>query len=254
MQKQPHHRILENERMGNTVGLLSESLARLPWETIGVWVAALLTLAVYTYLAGNNPLYLLVQHVFVGMAVGYAVVVVWHSLLAPRVAQFMSAPSSYWHYVVFLVLGLALLSRAFPRFSWLGDVPLAYLFGVGAALSIAGAIAGSLIPQTEASMVPLLPAYYGGGTIGVAYALDRALVSLGAIAVLAYFYFGAKKQEGVRRVWSSVVGIWSGAGRWLIIVVFGALFASVAVGRIALLIGRLHFLLGDWLKLTGGWR
>ena len=240
--------------MSDSVGLLNQPLAQLPWETIGVWLAALLTLAVYSYLLGDNPLYSLVQHIFVGIAVGYAVVVAWRSLLAPRLAQLVGDPYAFWYYAVFFILGIALLSRAFPRISWLGNIPLAYLFGVGAALSIAGAIAGSLVPQTRASMVSLLPAHYGGGAVGVAYALDKAVLSLGAIATLAYFYFGARDDKGAGRVWSRVVRIWGGAGRWLIIVAFGALFASVAIGRIAVLIGRVQFLLGQWLKLTGGWR
>ena len=238
--------------MGNSLNLLGEALAQLPWDTIGVWVAALLTLAVYSYLARGSRLYSLVQHIFVGVAMGYALVVAWHSLLAPRLAKFIEAPGTYWYYIVFTLLGLAVLSRAFPRVAWVGGIPLAYLFGIGAALCVVGAIAGSLVPQTKASMVSLLPAHYGGGRVGLAYALDGALVSLGAVATLLYFYLGARKRTGVAGVWSRFVGSWGSAGRWLIVMFFGALFASLATGRMALLIGRVRFLLGDWLGVAGG--
>jgi len=238
--------------MGSSLELLQEALAQLPWETLGVWLAALLTLGVYSYLAGSNRLYSLVQHIFVGVATGYAVVVAWHSLFAPRLAQFISSPGSYWYYLLFFGLGLALLSRAFPGVSWLGSIPLAYLFGIGSALCVVGAIAGTLVPQTTASMIPLLPAHYGGGKVGMAYALDGALVSLGAVATLLYFYLGARRKTGVGGVWSKFVGSWGSAGRWLIVILFGAMFAGLVSGRVALLIGRMRFLLGDWLGLTGG--
>jgi hypothetical protein len=226
-------------------------LAQLPWDTIGVWVAALLTLAIYSYLAGANRLYSLVQHVFVGVSMGYAVVIAWRSLFVPRLVQFIGAPGSYWYYPIFFVLGIAILSRAFPRVSWLGGFPLAYLFGIGAALCAVGAIAGSLVPQTEASMVSLLPAHYGGGEVGLAYALDAALVSFGAVATLLYFYLGARQKGGIGGIWSRLVMSWGSAGRWLIVALFGALFAGLATGRIAVLISRLRFLLGDWLGLMG---
>jgi hypothetical protein len=238
--------------MGNPIDLLTDSLSQLPWETIGVWIAALLTLATYSYLAGDNRLYSLIQHVFVGMAMGYAVVLAWQSVITPRVSRLISDPSHYWYYVAFFALGLGLLGRGIPKVSRLGDIPLAYLFGIGAGLAICGAIAGSLVPQMRSSMQSLTPSSYGTGAFGVAYALDAALVALGAIATLAYFYFGETKRRGLARAWHGAVRISATVGRLLIMTTFGALFASIATGRIALLIGRLRFLLENWLNLTGG--
>jgi hypothetical protein len=44
-------------------------------DFIWVWIAALLTMMVYSYLLGDNPLYRLAEHVFIGSSVAYAVVV-----------------------------------------------------------------------------------------------------------------------------------------------------------------------------------
>jgi hypothetical protein len=47
-----------------------------------------------------------------------------------------------------LVLGLLLFTRiGGQRFSWLANIPLALLFGVGGALAVGGALVGTLGPQ-----------------------------------------------------------------------------------------------------------
>ena len=39
---------------------------------VGTWVAALLTLAVLSYIVGYNSVFRLAEHLFVGIAAGYA--------------------------------------------------------------------------------------------------------------------------------------------------------------------------------------
>ena len=55
-------------------------------EGLGVSVAAILTLMVYSYLLGDNFLYRMAEHLFVGVAVAYAVVIAYHSVLVPKVS------------------------------------------------------------------------------------------------------------------------------------------------------------------------
>ena len=43
-------------------------------DAAGTWVAVILTLFVFSYLLGDNALYRLAEHIFVGVAVGYAAV------------------------------------------------------------------------------------------------------------------------------------------------------------------------------------
>ena len=54
-------------------------------EALGVILAAGLTLAVYSFLYRDNPLFKLAEHVYLGVSVGYATVVTVHQYLAKQV-------------------------------------------------------------------------------------------------------------------------------------------------------------------------
>ena len=40
------------------------------------------------------------------------------------------------------------------------------------------------------------------------------------------------------------------AGRWLMMIAFGAMFGSTVMARLSLFIERMYFLLGDWLQIV----
>ncbi|PZR98080.1 MAG: hypothetical protein DLM69_09120, partial [Candidatus Chloroheliales bacterium] len=56
-------------------------------QLIGTIVAVILTLMVYSYLIGDNPLYRLAQHIFVGVSVGYITLVVIYNVIVPFVGR-----------------------------------------------------------------------------------------------------------------------------------------------------------------------
>jgi hypothetical protein len=194
-------------------------------ELVGIWLAAVLTLMVFSYLLSDNPL--------------YAVVVVFHNLLLPRLLAFLADPLGYWHLLIPLILGIVLFSKARPATSWVGNISLAFLFGVGIALAIGGALVGSLLYQIKDTILPLSPKLE---------ALDNFILVLGVVCTLSYFYFTAGG-PGTTRVGGGLIRVGSLIGRAFIMLTFGALFASAVMSRISLLIGRLHFLLGNWLGL-----
>lgn len=236
--------------MGDLLNTLSAWAGALPWQTIGMWVSVILTLVVFSYLLGDNPLYRLVEHLFVGASVGYAAVLVWHSILAPRLQMLLADPDTYWYYGLFLAMGLMLLLRSIPAVSCLANIPLAFLFGVGAALAVGGALAGSLVPQLRASLVSISPNNLGAGRGGWTQALNNLVLALSTICVLLYFYFSRAKKGRISLGWTAFVRFWGGIGKWIILVTFGALFAHAVIARVALLIARLDFLLSDWLGIT----
>jgi len=154
-------------------------------QTLGLWVAALLTLGVLSYLVGDNPVFRLTQYLFVGVSAGYAAALAWTYVLAPRLAELIRDPGSAWPQAIALALGALMLTRAWKPLSPLARLPLALLLGVGAAVAIGGALRGTLVPQVAASMVSVAPVDYGGGLRGWAYALDAATLLAATIAVLA---------------------------------------------------------------------
>ena len=59
---------------------------RFSWSrTIGLWVAALCTRAIFSFLYGDNPLYKLAEAVFVGSSAGYAMAIgFWDGIVTLR--------------------------------------------------------------------------------------------------------------------------------------------------------------------------
>ena len=212
---------------------------------IGVWIAAILTIMVYSYLLGDNPLYRLAEHLLVGSAVAYAVVVAVHTVLIPRLFDRLSEGQML--YLVPLVLGLLLFAKVKPSWSVVGNISMAFLIGVGAALAMSGALLGTIWPQVKGTFVSLNPADHpASGWPGV---LNALIVVIGTIGALLYFYFSTGATSRVGRLWTGFVALWAKVGRVMIMVAFGAIFASLVMSRVSLFVGRLKFILGDWLNI-----
>lgn len=208
-------------------------------EAIGIWISALLTLMVLSYLLGDNPLYRLAEHLFVGTAVGYAVLIAYYSVLHPKlVLPLLQAPLENWTLVVPLLLALLLLARLNRKWHRVGVIPLAYLLGIGVALTIGGALFGSILPQTVSTIQSVNPADGGWMT-----AFSNLILIIGTLSALSYFYFSADSGAGVGRIKAGFLRAWRGLGKWFIMVAFGAIFASTVMARLSLLIGRLQFLI-----------
>jgi hypothetical protein len=215
-------------------------------EMVGMWVAALLTLAVLSFILGSNPFFRLAEYLFVGVAAGYAASLAWSNVLWPRLRLLLEAPSAYWYYGLFFALGILLLGRGVKPLSTLGNLPLGVLFGTGAALALGGIITGTLLPQLQASFLSLSPADYGEGLIGWAHAIDALLIVVGTIAVLAVFHFAAPEDPKARGLGYGLLSLLQGAGRKVMMIGFGALLAGATLSFFAVLKSRLAFLY-DWI-------
>ena len=69
--------------------------------------------------------------------------------------------------------------------------------------------------------------------------ISNLLIIVGVIATLIYFYF-SKEHKGI-------LGIGAKVGIWFMMIAFGASFGYTVMARISLLIGRVYFLLHNWL-------
>jgi hypothetical protein len=224
-------------------------------DMVGTLVAIVLTLFVFSYLLGDNILYRLAEHIFVGVAVGYAVVVVFHNVLAPKLLSPLveALGDGNWVQVLLmlipLLLGLLLLTKPFRSLSWLGSLSVAFLLGVGAALAISGALLGTLLPQVDATAdLAYYIERYGPG-LGL---LSGLVVLVGATGVLLHFHFSSGGDGPLVGIRDRLVRAWGGLGRWFILVAFGAILATTFMSRLSLLVGRLQFLLDSVRGLVGG--
>lgn len=235
-------------------------------ELLGAWVAVILTLCVFSFLLADNALYRLAEHLFVGVAVGYGVVVVLHRVILPKSVQPVADALSrgHWDQAAFLlippIVGLLLLASSFQApgsrrtwGSWLASPGVALLLGVGAALAIGGALTGTLLPQVDATAdLTRAMSTYGPG-LGL---FSGLLVLVGTIGVLLHFRTSTPLQQTgrPRPMLSRLVQAWGRLGWWLLLIAFAAILASTFVSRLSILVERIQFLLESVPKLLEGWR
>ena len=192
-------------------------------DIVGLLLGATLTLLILSYLLGDNPLYRLALHLFIGTLVGYsfgvALLFIWE--VGTRLAGDERV------LVIPLILGIWLLIKAFPRYAYAGNFSVAYLIGVGAAVALSGAITGTIIPQVGAS-----------GRNGL-------LVLVGTVCTLTAFTFTVWNRQGVWGHWDRVIRVMAVIGRLFLVVAFAAAFAGALTTALSLLIGRVQYLIED---------
>jgi hypothetical protein len=203
-------------------------------------IAIVLTLLVLSRIVGDNPLFRIAQYLFVGVSLGLAFVIVFHQVLRPSVAIISRSTEGAVAYGIPLILGLLLLPRITRRqeYSWLANIPLALIFGVGAALAIGGAIIGTLLPQIlDTSSRPLT-----GDVLTIA---GIVVLALGTILTLSTFYYTVPRESSGGRLMASAAV----AGHWLLMVSFGFFFASAVQSYLSALTERLGFMLDRFFGL-----
>jgi len=201
--------------------------------TIATWVAALVTIGVWSYLVGLRRPFVLLQYLLAGLATGYLALLAVSDVLIPRlITPLVTSPRD--HLLLFVALALAALLVAA---SWLPrrvTSPATGILVAGiAAFAIGGAVVGTILPQVGSA----LPAARVGASD-----VPGVLLSLGiTILVLIGFLHGAPR--------AALTASAASIGRWLLLGGIGAWLGFLVVSRLALLVDRIGFLLGDWLTV-----
>ncbi len=217
------------------------------WTIAGTVVAVILTLMVYSYLLGDNVLFKLAEHILVGVSVGFAAVTITFSVFVPAVRNVRDElnagnTSAAVLYLIPVLAGLVLLLRPLRAARPLTNIVVAFVIGTVAALSLAGTLAGTLIPQVGATMLPLTHNSNGDNAdvIGI---IGNVVLVLCAVLTLWYFQFTLRKNRSETSVGNSVPQTVRLLGRWTLMTALGAVFASVFLTYLAALIDRLSFFL-----------
>ncbi len=204
--------------------------------SLGLWIGAILTFAILSFLYKDNPLYKVAEQIFVGLSAGYWFIYTIYFILIPNLYSKLTTDfSGNAILIIPALLGVMMLIRIIPKLEWLSRYPISLLMGTTAGLSFLLYIKSDLIQQLIATMINPFAAGNSGQTIG------EILMIVGTISGLAYFFF-SKKHEGA-------FGVVAKIGIYFLMVSFGAAFGYTVMARISLLIGRIQFLLGDWLHL-----
>jgi len=220
---------------------------------VGVWIGALLTLMVFSFLYRDNPFYKFAEHVFVGVSAAYWMVIGFWTTLWPRVvvplvpeaSRIVSPeapiPDRDLGALVPALLGLMMLARMVPRFSRLARWPTAFVLGTTAGYAVVRYVRSDFLRQIQATIGDGVLVAAAGGGWNIAESL-AALVTLSG-TVFGLIYFMNTRRGGTVTTPAARIGL------LVLMVTFGASFGSAVMARISLLVGRLQELLGDWLGL-----
>ena len=213
-------------------------------ETVGPLIAVVLTLMVFSYIIGDNVLFKLASHIFVGVALGYATIVIMYEVFIPTITSGNLANVALPAFILSAFLLFKIRPTPNLLGNTLGSITLAFILGVGAALAIGGALFGTLIPQVSASILSINPNDYPNSEtqVGAVIWLNNIIIILGTLGTFFYFTFAVRSHGYLSGLREGAIRFWAGMGRLMIIFTLGALFANTVSSRVALLISRLQFL------------
>ncbi len=222
------------------------------WRTLGIWVAAMFTLFIMSFLVRDNPFYKIAESVVVGVSAAYWMVVgFWTTIVPNLLGKLLPGWIRSWAmpgldvnaeiiYIVPLVLGVMLLWRLSPKGSWISRWPLAFIVGTTAGIRLMGFIHADFLSQIRNTIMTILVTDTGGAFI-FWDSVRSLVIVIGVLSGIIYFFFSIEHK--------GFMGKTAKLGIWFLMVTFGAAFGYTVMGRIALLAIRLEFLLDDWLWL-----
>lgn len=232
-------------------------------------LGGLATVGLFSVLYRENKFYRFFEHVFLGLAAGWSIVVLWQEVLRPQwwdnmmgirpdqAAGEAGRPGFYLYAMVPAIglLGYLVFSK---RHNWMSRIPIGILLGHAAGQAFE-AFQRRYMPQIADSMRPIFPTTFESWatptTAGLtpeqvaelqvkvfpSEAINNLVFIITLIAVLSYFIFSVDfKSKFMKGLTTS--------GRWLMMIGFGAIFGSTVMMRFTLLIDRMYFVFVEWLK------
>jgi len=216
-------------------------------EVVGVWIGAILTLGIFSFLYKDNPFYKFSEALFVGVSAGYWFVVTFWQYFLPKLIDNLALAYTvlavegridyHWVYILGGGLGILVLLRLFPSVGWLSRWSLAFIVGTTAGLQFTRYLESNGIIQVKGTILPLIV----GGDLNTT--IGNIVIVVGTFCGLIYFFFSKEHR-----------GAFGGAARigvWFLMITFGALFGYTVMSRMSLLIGRMDYLFSNWLHLIG---
>lgn len=202
-------------------------------KVLQVWVAVISTLAVFSFLYKENPFSRWAEHTFVAMAVAHGVVITYDNYVKPTVAKDILKDGKYY-LLTAIAVGLLFYARYFRGGAWLTRCAIALTVGYWGGY-----------------MLGYSPSVFVGQVTGSFYKIDltpkginNLITFLALVCTLTYFLFTIRREK------NPVVSIPAGIGRWAMMVAFGTAFGNTVMARMSLFLGRLQFLLQDWLHVV----
>jgi hypothetical protein len=240
--------------IGINIFLIASGVIHLNWKGFGIILGAGLTLSLYSFLYRDNPLYRFAEHLYVGIAAGYLFVILWYNtfwikLFAPLFWPDVGKLPELTLIIPF-IMGLLMVTRFFQKFGWLSRFPFAFIIGWGSGLTIVNVTTAIILRQSYNTVQPLIdfqgvhvPLDGSANEIWMFIrSFDQILIFIGVMCVFIYFFFSVEHRKGIF--------IAAQTGVAFLMIAFGASFGFTIMARLSLLIGRVRFLLFEWLQVN----
>jgi hypothetical protein len=211
------------------------------YKELGIWLGAIVTLMIGTYLYKENPLFRLAEHLMVGLSAGFSLTSSWTQWVVPTMKTHILAEGKYLYFIPVL-FGLMIYFQYFPKLSWLARFPMSWYVGYGSGYVLAlnpAPFMGQVINSFQRFTV-----LDKTGALKFGPTLNNVIFWCFLMSALSYFVFTISREK------NKIVAYPAWLGRWVIMVALGAAFGNTVMARISLFIGRLTFLFRDWLHVV----
>jgi len=202
--------------------------------TLGTWLQALFTILLVSVVFKDNPAYRFAEHTYVGLFAGYGVALAFFNYIRPNVEDRLLAKKEYI-FLIPILIGLLMYTRYIKPIAWLSRYTISFNLGIGTGYVLSKDFKPFFVDQIRATFLQLW------GVSDWWKLLSNWIYVVGVVSSLVYFLFTLQKK--------GVQGKVSMVGRVVMMVAFGAAFGNTVMARVSLFLGRMQFLLGDWLKL-----
>lgn len=192
---------------------------------IGTIVAMLLTVAIFSYVYGETPLFRFAEHMFVGVATGHGMVVAYKYIVDNAVTPFINGNISTF---IGLIFGVMMLFNVSKKTAWISRWSIGIMTGAILGLGVKALVSVNLVNQIVGTISPFVGKGIGLDT------LNALLILIGTITSLMYFTF-TYKNKGLEYL--------SRIGRIFLMITLGGYFGNTTLSRLTLLSGRIVFLL-----------
>lgn len=252
---------------------------------IKLTAGAVATIGLYSVLYRETKLYRFFEHIFVGLAVGYSIVILWTETLYPLWWQKMvgqaatktdAMQNGMWLYVVLLPIGLMGYLVFSKKHNWMSRIPIGVILGAWSGQQVMNWYR-TFSPQVLNSMQPVWPTTWESirvpakqvlgedgqlaqvspevlaqinANVYPTQALSNVIFVITLLAAMSYFIFSFELKGKFMTSFNMF-------GRWMLMVGFGCIFGATVMARFALVIDRMSFMWQEWLMavlrtFTGG--
>ena len=205
-----------------------------------IFFSFLLTIMVFSFIFGDNILFRIATHFFIGVTSAYVFILLINSVIIPKLITILFTEDLNQQLLILvpILLSLMLILKLFNKGSLLGNIPLAIMVGSGAAIILTSGFFGTLSPMVN--MVTDNFAINSGNRLNIFYGI---YLVLGVISTLLYFRQTKSVNSNIFQEKTKLESILNYLGKFFIGTTLGSVFAGVIISSTIALIERINFII-----------